>query len=225
MSNFCRSPGFKVVLSLGSSWWSGVPREHGALPGDYASVRGLVVWWRIVMKPVARALLLLGTFGSILAYSRNPKAQHVIIVIHENRTPDNLFQDPNLVAAGADIVDPKVGGLCHETQVPLVARPLNDCYGPDHHHDPAWLSMYDGGKMDGACRIHFKNHCRKSTTPRRRDSSSRLRCTTRRYATRNSAGPTNATQSVSLIGRGQKLSTPATMALPNESCCPAFTRG
>jgi hypothetical protein len=89
MSNFCRSPGFKVVLSLGSSWWTGVPREHGALPGDYASVRGLVVWWRIVVKPVARTLLLLGTFGSILAYSRNPKAQHVIIVIQENRTPDN----------------------------------------------------------------------------------------------------------------------------------------
>jgi phospholipase C len=31
------------------------------------------------------------------------KIQHVVIIFQENRTPDNLFQDPVLIANGADI--------------------------------------------------------------------------------------------------------------------------
>ena len=29
--------------------------------------------------------------------------QHIVIIFQENRTPDNLFQDPVLIARGADI--------------------------------------------------------------------------------------------------------------------------
>jgi phospholipase C len=29
--------------------------------------------------------------------------QHVVVIFQENRTPDNLFQDPVLIAHGADI--------------------------------------------------------------------------------------------------------------------------
>src|SRR5262249_55005539 len=31
------------------------------------------------------------------------KFQHVVIIFQENRTPDNLFHDPGLIAKGADI--------------------------------------------------------------------------------------------------------------------------
>ena len=31
------------------------------------------------------------------------KIQHVVIIFQENRTPDNLFQDPNLISNGADV--------------------------------------------------------------------------------------------------------------------------
>ena len=31
------------------------------------------------------------------------KVQHVVVIFQENRTPDNLFQDPVLVKNGADI--------------------------------------------------------------------------------------------------------------------------
>ena len=31
------------------------------------------------------------------------KIQHVVIIFQENRTPDNLFQDPVLIKKGADI--------------------------------------------------------------------------------------------------------------------------
>ena len=85
---------------------------------------------------------------------KNPAIQHIIVVVQENRTPDELFQDPNLINAGADIVSPSVGGLCGTTSVPLQARPLADCADPDHnHHDISggWLGAYDKGKMDGEC--------------------------------------------------------------------------
>src|SRR5215472_1496384 len=38
-----------------------------------------------------------------LQLSTSPSIQHVVIIFQENRTPDNLFQDPNLINAGADI--------------------------------------------------------------------------------------------------------------------------
>jgi hypothetical protein len=31
------------------------------------------------------------------------KIQHVVVIFQENRTPDNLFQDPALIKNGADI--------------------------------------------------------------------------------------------------------------------------
>jgi len=31
------------------------------------------------------------------------KFQHIVIVVQENRTPENLFHDPVLIQAGADI--------------------------------------------------------------------------------------------------------------------------
>ena len=32
------------------------------------------------------------------------KIHHVVVIFQENRTPDNLFQDPKLISKGADIV-------------------------------------------------------------------------------------------------------------------------
>jgi hypothetical protein len=31
------------------------------------------------------------------------KIQHVVVIVQENRTPDNLFHDPVLIGRGADI--------------------------------------------------------------------------------------------------------------------------
>jgi phospholipase C len=45
------------------------------------------------MKVTARILVLLAVFVATFAFAQftNTKFQHVIIVIQENRTPDNLF--------------------------------------------------------------------------------------------------------------------------------------
>ena len=72
---------------------------------------------------------------------------HVVIIFQENRSVDNLFQDPNLVTAGADIQTSawnKGGSLI--TPLPeTLATP----YDLGHTHKD-FVAMYDGGKMDGA---------------------------------------------------------------------------
>jgi phospholipase C len=79
--------------------------------------------------------------------------QHVVIIFQENRTPDNLFQDPVLIGRGADIASEGLNSLGQT--IPLMpidlgtsgANPQN--YDLSHAHN-AFLAMYDGGKMDGA---------------------------------------------------------------------------
>jgi phospholipase C len=71
----------------------------------------------------------------------------VVIVFQENRTPDNLFQDPKLIAAGADIKQSGINSLGQT--IPLTKTPMATFWTPDHSH-LSFLRMYDGGKMDGA---------------------------------------------------------------------------
>jgi len=80
--------------------------------------------------------------------------QHVVIIVQENRTPDNLFQDPVLISRGADIAQSGLnssGETIPLTQIDLAntgngANSQN--YDLDHSHK-AFEELYDGGKMDG----------------------------------------------------------------------------
>jgi phospholipase C len=76
--------------------------------------------------------------------------QHVIVIFQENRTPDNLFHDPLLIARGADIASSGVNSLGQT--IPLTAAPLGMGYDLDHSHR-AFVAMYDGGKMNGADKV------------------------------------------------------------------------
>ena len=82
--------------------------------------------------------------------------QHVVVIFQENRTPDNLFQDPVLIARGADIAQQgKSSSGQTITLAPIDlgtagSNPQN--YDLSHAHS-AFVSMYDGGKMDGADKI------------------------------------------------------------------------
>ncbi len=79
--------------------------------------------------------------------------QHVVVIFQENRTPDNLFQDPVLISRGADIAQSGLNSLGKTIQFSPIdlgnngANPAN--YDLTHTH-AAFKSMYDGGKMDGA---------------------------------------------------------------------------
>ncbi len=80
----------------------------------------------------------------ILPYN-NP-IKHIVIIVQENRTPDNLFHGlPN-----ADIAN--AGFNSKGRYIPLMPVPLNAYYDLDHQHK-AFLTMYDDGRMDGADRI------------------------------------------------------------------------
>ncbi len=73
--------------------------------------------------------------------------QHVVIIVQENRTPDNLFHDPALIAAGADIAS---SGLNSQgMNIPITSATLSNGYDLDHSHK-AFEQIYDSGKMDGA---------------------------------------------------------------------------
>ena len=91
--------------------------------------------------------------GSGSSTATNPllgKIQHVVIIFQENRTPDSLFRDPVLIAAGADIATSGVNSSGEI--VPLTSMPLGVNYDPDHSH-MSFVAMYDGGQMDGADKI------------------------------------------------------------------------
>jgi len=78
------------------------------------------------------------------------KIQHVVIVFQENRTPDNLFHDPVLIAAGADIAN---SGLSSSGQaIQLSSGSLGIGYDLGHAHGD-FVAQYDGGKMDGADKV------------------------------------------------------------------------
>jgi phospholipase C len=89
----------------------------------------------------------------ILSLKMRAVLQHIVIIFQENRTPDNLFQDPVLISRGADIA---VSGVNSSGQTIALApidlgttgaNPQN--YDLSHAH-AAFVAMYDGGKMDGA---------------------------------------------------------------------------
>ncbi len=79
--------------------------------------------------------------------------QHVVVIFQENRTPDNLFQDPVLIGRGADIVQQGKNSLGQTIGLSPIdlgttgSNPQN--YDLSHAHS-AFVAMYDGGKMDGA---------------------------------------------------------------------------
>jgi phospholipase C len=108
-------------------------------------------------------LLLIGSAGGAMLLATNscsngkpfqnpqdPKIQHVVIVFQENRTPDNLFQDPVLIASGADIASSGVNSSGQT--IPLSPASLGVGYDLGHSHAD-FVAQYDGGKMDGADKV------------------------------------------------------------------------
>jgi len=74
------------------------------------------------------------------------KIQHIVVIFQENRTPDNLFHGlPN-----ADIANSGVNSLGQTIALTPVA--LANDYDLSHAHS-AFVSMYDGSKMEGAEKI------------------------------------------------------------------------
>ena len=93
--------------------------------------------------------------------------QHVVIIFQENRTPDNLFQDPVLIARGADIAGSGVnskGQTIPLGQIDLGTAGANpDNYDLEHTHR-AFTLMCDLNTSTGGCRMNGANYVSASCT-------------------------------------------------------------
>src|SRR6266851_2458431 len=91
-----------------------------------------------------------GGRGSTQSVATPPRIQHVVVIFQENRTPDNLFQDPVLIARGADIVQ---NGVNSQGQtVPLNPIDLANNYDLSHSHS-AFVEMCDLNTTNGQCKM------------------------------------------------------------------------
>jgi phospholipase C len=82
--------------------------------------------------------------------------QHVVIVVQENRTPDNLFgSNPNF-EPGVDIA---TSGLSNGKVITLTPFALNSCWDLPHGHR-TFVAQYNKGAMDGFnVKASKKNGC------------------------------------------------------------------
>src|SRR5215471_10121683 len=135
------------------------------------------------MKRIARGLsllLVLACFGAVPAQARDHRFptpfKHVVVIFQENRTPDNLFQGlchPPFGHRHSCSTTPRArqhnisttGWLDKNSPTGVTDPepvPLGNTYDLSHAH-AAFLSMYAGGRMDGAGDIPCSGTC--PTTP------------------------------------------------------------
>jgi phospholipase C len=148
--------GFSGAVALACS---GLPNGASCL-FDPASVTGsgtsqLTVSISTAAMPGSYSFNVQGSSGSMnhnlaLTLAVQSQIQHVVIIFQENRSPDNLFQDQNLINAGADIAS---SGKNSKGQIISLAKgTLQTNYDLGHTH-MSFTEMYDDGAMDGADKI------------------------------------------------------------------------
>ena len=109
------------------------------------------------------AIVVLAVGGTLLSFngcgssgSPNPpppppgKIQHVVVIFQENRSTDNLFQDPVLIGRGADIA--QSGKDSKGNPIPLQKEDLAWSYNPGHGHN-AFNEMCDLNSATGQCQM------------------------------------------------------------------------
>jgi phospholipase C len=125
--------------------------------------RTLSLYVSILLLSTGALMLSLNSCGGNSSPIKTPPPpgtiQHVVIIFQENRTPDNLFQDPVLIANHADIASSGVNSLGQT--ITLSPSSLGVDYDLSHAHG-AFVAMYDNGKMDGANLIPYS--CAKGAT-------------------------------------------------------------
>jgi phospholipase C len=115
------------------------------------------------MRTAVRILFPLLWVGTIFSQEAIPHAnpfRHIVVIFQENRTPDNLFHEllsrPGIRHSDYDIATSGVNSK--GDVIPLQPVPLGVPFDLSHAH-AAFVSMYDGGKMDGADKIPCSGQC------------------------------------------------------------------
>jgi phospholipase C len=117
-------------------------------------------------------LALIAAVGPSLSFAQIANFQHVILIIQENRSPDNFFQGLCVPPFGnSNSCSAKPTG----SQYNILTSNWLDKYSPTgftqpiagylgvaydlHHSHQAFVLMYDKGKMDGAGAVHCRGAC------------------------------------------------------------------
>lgn len=132
---------------------------------DRSKDRGGNSAWRCTARLVERlaaSIALLGGLAACPAIAEIPTVQHVVVIVQENRTPDNLFHGLPSILPGADIADS--GQNSSNQTISLTQGPLSSSYDLDHSH-AAFTSMYNSGQMNGADRIRCSPNPRTTCPP------------------------------------------------------------
>jgi phospholipase C len=129
------------------------------------------------VKFAAKSLLLVSVAAAFAhAQTIPPNAfSHIIIIIQENRTPDNMFgsgpsgtkcgtEDP--FEPGVDIENggyvyiPVTMGGPYDKLICNISLPMNDAPLDPHHFYEDWFTDYRSGNMDGFCHEYTPpSHC------------------------------------------------------------------
>jgi phospholipase C len=97
------------------------------------------------VKLVIKSLLLLTPLFCIHAGAQISSFQHIVVIVQENRTPDNLFQGlcgPTRALCPSPYNLRNFGVDNEGNQVALIPLPLESPYDPDHSHD-GFVQMCD----------------------------------------------------------------------------------
>src|SRR6202158_4024193 len=78
------------------------------------------------------------------------KIRHVVVIFQENRTPDNLFQDPVLISRGADIAQSGKDSTGHTIQLKKFSRQVD--FNPGHSHN-SFEKMCHLNPATGQCQM------------------------------------------------------------------------
>jgi phospholipase C len=116
-------------------------------------------------------LVLFSSAALTRAQDNLPHFSHIIIVIQENRTPDNLFGSYPSKTPGCGTEDPFESGVDIENggyakinnQRQLICNISLSMNGqdfdPNHTYVDGWVPQYDGGGLDGFCQIVESGQC------------------------------------------------------------------
>jgi phospholipase C len=119
-----------------------------------AMIKLRIMLFAIVVLAMGGTLLSLNGCGATGGRSQIPpppgKIQHVVVIFQENRSPDNLFQDPVLISKGADIA--QSGKDSHGNTIQLKKISLQTDYDPVHSHQ-SFNYMCDLNSTTGQCRM------------------------------------------------------------------------
>jgi phospholipase C len=109
--------------------------------------------------------LLFAVITAGIALAQDPsgvqgKIKHVIVVIQENRTTDNLFGSNPTFETGVNI-SPQAGlpSNCSTYTMPLAPQPLYTTWDIGHSYED-FQDMWNGGAMNGAWDENYNLWCR-----------------------------------------------------------------